>query len=78
MTECSGIEATPPTNGYINGTQVSSRWIRAMLEDANADPFTSRPTLPPRVETLRLSVCTFCNFCTHNYFRKAFCHLLPV
>lgn len=42
----------------MNGTQVTGRWIRAMLEDANADPFASRPTLPPRIESLRLSVIT--------------------
>lgn len=53
--ECSASKATPPTNGYTNGTSLSNRWILSLLEDANVDPFTSRSALPPRVETLRLS-----------------------
>lgn len=53
--ECSSSMGSSHPNGYVNGTRVPSRWILTMLEDANADPFTSRPALPTRVETLRLS-----------------------
>ncbi|XP_034253371.1 WD and tetratricopeptide repeats protein 1-like [Thrips palmi] len=51
--ECTS-PGTLPSCIYKNIPPITSRWIRAMLEDANADPITSRPTLPPRVETLRL------------------------
>lgn len=52
--ECTLKQVQGPTHGYVNGTLELNRWIHTKVEEANADPFTSRPPLPRRVESLRL------------------------
>ncbi|KAK3922885.1 WD and tetratricopeptide repeats protein 1 [Frankliniella fusca] len=52
--ECCINKSNGSRNGYRNGISASNRWIHTMIDEANPDPFTSRPPLPPRVESLRL------------------------